>query len=106
MNRRLWFLVGAAAAAGLLVAASATATTKLSGPGKGAEAAAAPFAQAWAQVPRTTAGRKAKNVLVFGEEQDVNGFNTNMSCCNQAAGGFLGSLETLRGAFVQNEKGV
>src|SRR6185437_17026503 len=105
MHKRLWLLVGAAAAI-LIVATSATATTKVAGSAKGAESAAAPFSQAWAQVPRTTAGRKAKNILVFGEEQDVNGFNTNLSCCNQLAGGFLGAVEALHGAFNQNSKGV
>jgi len=106
MHRRLWLLAGAAAATILLVATSATATTKVAGSAKGAESAAAPFSQAWAQVPRTTAGRKAKSILVFGEEQDINGFNVDLSCCNQLAGNFLGAAETLRGAFVQNEKGL
>jgi peptide/nickel transport system substrate-binding protein len=105
MHKRLWLLVGAAAAI-LIVATSATATTKVAGSAKGAESAAAPFSQAWAQVPRTTAGRKAKSILVFGEEQDINGFNVDLSCCNQLAGNFLGAAETLRGAFVQNEKGL
>jgi ABC-type transport system substrate-binding protein len=105
MHRRLWLLVGAAAAI-LVVATSATATTKVAGSAKGAESAAAPFAQSWAQVPKTTAGRKAKNILVFGVEQDINGFNTNLACCNQLIGGFMGNLEAIHGAFNQNEKGV
>ena len=90
MHRRLWLLAGAAAAL-LLVAASATATTKVAGSAKGAEPAAAPFAQSWASVPRTTACRKAKAVLVFGVEQDINGFNASLTCCNQLLGGFLGA---------------
>ncbi len=105
MHRRLWLLAGAAAVL-LFVAASATATTKVAGSAKGAESSAAPFAQAWAQVPRTTAGRKAKSVLVFGVEQDINGFNVSLACCNQLIGGFLGALEAGRGAFVQNQKGI
>jgi ABC-type transport system substrate-binding protein len=105
MHKRLWLLVGAAAAI-LIVATSATATTKVAGSAKGAESAAAPFSESWANVPRTTAGRKAKNILVFGEEQDINGFNVDLSCCNQLAGNFLGAVEALRGAFVQNEKGI
>jgi len=88
------------------VAGSATATTKVAGSAKGAESSAAPFAQAWAQVPRTTAGRKAKSVLVFGVEQDINGFNTNLACCNQLIGGFMGAVEAQHGAFLQNNKGV
>jgi ABC-type transport system substrate-binding protein len=105
MHKRLWLLAGAAAAL-LLVAGSATATTKVAGSAKGAESSAAPFAQAWANVPRTTAGRKAKSVLVFGVEQDINGFNTDLACCNQLIGGFMGAIEAGRGAFVQNQKGV
>jgi len=105
MHRKLWLLAGAAVTV-LLVAASATATTKVASSAKGAESAAAPFSQAWAQVPQTTAGRKAKSILVFGIEQDINGFNTNLSCCNQLVGGFLGNLEAIHGAFNQDNKGL
>jgi peptide/nickel transport system substrate-binding protein len=105
MHKRLWLAAGAAAAI-LIATASATATTKVAGSAKGAESAAAPFSESWAQVPRSAEGRKAKNILVFGEEQDVNGFNTNLSCCNQLAGTFLGAGEALHGAFNQNNKGV
>src|SRR4051794_37898929 len=64
-------------AAILAVATSATATTKVAGSAQAADAtpAAAPFAQAWANVPRSQAARKAKDVLVFGQEQDIVGFN-------------------------------
>jgi peptide/nickel transport system substrate-binding protein len=106
MHRRLWLLAGAVAAVVVVVAGSATATTKVAGSAKGAESSAAPFAQAWANVPRTTAGRKAKSVLVFGVEQDINGFNTNLACCNQLIGGFMGAVEAQHGAFLQNQKGV
>ena len=105
MHKRLWLLAGAAVAM-LLVAVSATATTTKVSKGTSASLSAAPFAQAWANVPQTTAGRKAKSVLVFGEEQDVNGFNTNLTCCNQLAGGYLGFNETIRGAYNINNKGV
>ena len=105
MHRRLWLLAGAAAAV-MLLAASATATTKVAGSARGAESSAAPFAQSWAKVPRTTAGRKAKSVLVFGVEQDINGFNTVLACCNQLIGGFMGAAEAQHGAFNQNEKGI
>src|SRR4051794_41849692 len=104
MHRRLWLLAGAAAAI-LFVAASATATTKVAGSAKGAESSAAPFAQSWAKVPQTTAGRKAKSVLVFGVEQDINGFNTVLACCNQLIGGFIGAAEAPHGAFNPKEKG-
>jgi len=78
----------------------------VAGSAKGAESSAAPFAQAWANVPRTTAGRKAKSVLVFGVEQDINGFNTNLACCNQLIGGFMGAVEAQHGAYLQNQKGL
>jgi ABC-type transport system substrate-binding protein len=106
MHKRLWLLVGAAAAV-LLLAASATAKTKVAGTAAVADGtpAAAPFAQAWAQVPRTTAGRKAANVVVFGAEQDIDGFNTNLSCCNELWAGWMGGDETSYGPFIQNSKG-
>jgi len=105
MHRRLWLLVGAAAAV-LLLAASATAKTKVAGTAAVADGtpAAAPFAQAWAQVPRTTAGRRAANVVVFGAEQDIDGFNTFLSCCNEYWAAQMGENETTRGAFVLNNK--
>ncbi len=107
MHKRLWLLVGAAAAV-LLLAASATAKTKVAGTAAVADGtpAAAPFAQAWAQVPRTTAGRKAANVVVFGAEQDIDGFNTVLSCCNELWAGWMGENETTYGPYIQNQKGV
>jgi hypothetical protein len=71
MQRRL-LLVGAIAAGVLAVVATAGATTTSS---SAASLTAAPFAQSWANVPRTPAARRAKSVLVFGMEQDVSGFN-------------------------------
>ena len=107
MHRRLWLLVGAAAAV-LLLAASATAKTKVAGSAAVANGtpAAAPFAQAWAQVPRTTAGREASNVVVFGAEQDIDGFNTVLSCCNELWASWMGAGETTYGPFIQNQKGL
>jgi ABC-type transport system substrate-binding protein len=107
MNRRLVLLAGALAAV-LLVAASATAKTNLAGSAQvtGATPAAAPFAQAWAQVPRTTAGRQAAGVVVFGAEQDISGFNTNLTCCNELWAGNMGGTEALHGAFIPNQKGI
>jgi ABC-type transport system substrate-binding protein len=105
MHRRRRLLAGAAAVV-LLAAASANATAELSSSARGAESSAAPFDQAWAQVPRTTAGRKAKSILVFGVAQDITGFNRSLACCNQMSGGFMGAVEAQRGAFLQNDKGV
>jgi peptide/nickel transport system substrate-binding protein len=102
MRNRLWLLAGAAIAV-LLVAATATATTKVSSSADSATLAAAPFAQSWAQVPRTVAARKAKSVLVFGQEQDIVGFNTNLTCCNQFWAG-VQTVPVIRGAFITNNK--
>ena len=105
MHRRLWLLAGAAATV-LLLAASATAMSSGSARVSGGTPAAAPFAQSWAKVPTTTAGRKAANVVVFGIEQDINGFNTALACCNQLTASYMGGIETPHGAFNQNQKGV
>jgi ABC-type transport system substrate-binding protein len=100
-----WIAAGVALAATAMLVASAAAGTARTSHNLGARSQARPFAEAWAQIPRTTAGRRASSTLVFGEEQDINGFNTSLSCCNQLAGGFLGANEVLRGAFAQNNKG-
>src|SRR3954463_6676158 len=102
MRNRLWLLAGAALAM-LLVAATATATTKVSSQASSASLAAAPFAHSWAQVPRTTQARKAKDILVFGQEQDIVGFNTNLTCCNQFWAG-VQTVPVIRGAFITNSK--
>ena len=104
MHKRLWLLAGMALAV-LMVAASATATTKVAGSARAADAtlAAAPFAQAWANVPRTSAARAAKDILVFGQEQDIVGFNTNLTCCNQFWAG-VQTVPVIRGAYNINNK--
>jgi len=102
MRKRMLLLAGAALAV-LLVAATATATTRVQSRAGSSALAAAPFAQSWADVPRTPAARKAKNVLVFGEEQDIDGFNTNLTCCNE----FWAAVQTvpvIRGAYIVNNK--
>jgi peptide/nickel transport system substrate-binding protein len=105
MHRRLWLLAGAGAVV-LLLAASATATTKVAGSARAAATPAAmPFAQAFAHTPKTVAGRKAKLTTVWAEEQDINGFNTSLNCCNQLAGGLVAIDEAQHGAFNLNDKG-
>ncbi|HMH59577.1 MAG TPA: peptide ABC transporter substrate-binding protein [Galbitalea sp.] len=104
MQRRLWLLAGAGAAV-LMIAASATATTKVAGSAKGSTLAAAPFAQAWANVPKTAAARKAKSVLVFGMEQDVTGFNTGEESQNAYWAALTGNTPTLRGNYIIDDKG-
>jgi peptide/nickel transport system substrate-binding protein len=98
--RNLWLLAGAALAV-MLVAGHATATTNVTA--QGAASAAAPFSRSWASVPRTTAARKAKSILVVGQEQDIVGFNTNLTCCNQFWAG-VQTVPVIRGAFITNDK--
>jgi peptide/nickel transport system substrate-binding protein len=104
MHRRLWLIAGTVIVV-MIVAATATATTKVAGSAHAADAtpAAAPFAHSWATVPRTTAARKAKDIVVFGQEQDIVGFNTNLTCCNQFWAG-VQTVPVIRGAFITNDK--
>lgn len=107
MRKRLWLLAGAAAAV-LVVATSATATSRVAGSASASRGtpAATPFATLFAHTPKTVAGRKAKLTTVWAEEQDINGFNINLNCCTQLAGGLIGNYEASRGAFQLNAKGV
>jgi peptide/nickel transport system substrate-binding protein len=82
MPKRIFLIAGAALAV-LVIASSATAVGHRASVSDGATASAAPFAQSWAQVPRTSAARQAKDILVFGEEQDIVGFNAALTCCSQ-----------------------
>src|SRR3954469_14056076 len=103
MHRRLWLLAGVGAAV-LLLAASATATTKSASSARGATLSAAPFAQSWANVPRTPAARKAKSVLVFGAEQDVVGFNTALASENAFWGVVMGGTPIIRGEYIIDDQ--
>ena len=82
MRKRI-SMMAVVAIAMLVVASSATAVGKHAAGSASAQLAAAPFAEAWANVPRTPAARQAKSVLVFGQEQDIVGFNAALSCCSQ-----------------------
>ena len=104
MYRRLWLLVGAAAAV-LMVAATATATTRVAGSASSASLHAAPFAQAWANVPRSPAARKAKSVLVFGMEQDAAGFNTLEADENAYWAALTGNTPIIRGNYIIDNLG-
>jgi len=104
MYRRLWLLVGAAAAL-LMVAATATATTRVAGSANSATLHAAPFAQAWANVPRSPAARKAKSVLVFGMEQDAAGFNTLEADENAYWAALTGNTPIIRGNYIIDNNG-
>jgi ABC-type transport system substrate-binding protein len=94
MRRGLTLLAGTALAI-LLVTASATASSRTA-PSRAL--AAAPFAESWANIPRTPAARAAKDTLVFGEEQDIDGFNTILTCCNEYWAG-VQVVPVIRGAY-------
>jgi peptide/nickel transport system substrate-binding protein len=88
---------------GFLVAAT-TATTGI-GQLRALKAtpAAARFAQSWAEVPRTPAARERKSIVVFGQEQDINGFNAVLTCCNQYWAG-VQTVPIIRGAFITTDR--
>ena len=100
--RHRWLTAGAAVAV-LVLAASATATGTTAGRPV-ATPAAAPFAQSWASVPRTTQARRAKSILVFGMEQDITGFNTALTCCGAYWAAVTGNVPELRGAYNIDDK--
>ncbi|MBX6370415.1 MAG: peptide ABC transporter substrate-binding protein [Rhodospirillales bacterium] len=104
MHRRIWPLAGTVAAV-LLLAASASATTSGASSRASSALAAAPFAQAWAHVPRTPAARKAKSVLVFGMEQDVTGFNTLNADQNAYWAAITGNTPVIRGTYIIDNNG-
>jgi len=80
MRKRLWLLAGVVLLIGAVTVTGATA--------KSAKISAS----------------AAKTTLVFGAEQDVNGFNTNLECCNQFWGVVIGNSGVLRGAYMIDNK--
>jgi peptide/nickel transport system substrate-binding protein len=104
MPKRPWLFAGAAIAV-LVLAATSTAMSTDAGAASAADAtpAAAPFAQSWANVPRTPAARRAKTILVFGQEQGIDGFNTYLTCCNQFWAG-VQMVPIIRGAYIISNK--
>jgi len=103
MHKRLWLLAVAAVAV-LLLAASATARTTSSGSVHAASLKAAPFAESWAQTPRTVAGRKAKDVVVIADEQDPSGFNVYQATQSSAWAGYM-ITPVIRGAYIITDQG-
>src|ERR671914_2447915 len=80
MGKRLWLLVGLVIIASTIMVTGATA--KSDGVSSSAQ--------------RTT--------LVFGAEQDINGFNTNLECCNQFWAVVIGNTPVLRGVSMINAR--
>jgi peptide/nickel transport system substrate-binding protein len=79
MRIRLWLLLGTAVIASAIMVGGATANN-------------------------AGGSRAAKTVLLYGAEQDVNGFNTYLECCNQFWGVVIGGTPVIRGAYVVNPK--
>ena len=80
MGKRLWLLAGAVILASAIMVTGATAK----------EAGVSSSA--------------AKTTLVFGAEQDINGFNTNLECCNQFWAVVIANSPVLRGAWIITSK--
>ena len=104
MHRRVWFLAAAVVAV-LGLAGSAAAVTA----GKSANSAsslhAAPFAKAFANVPRTPAARAAKKTMVFGLEQTVTGFNLGNADQNAFYAAIVAGTPVIRGIYIIDNKG-
>jgi ABC-type transport system substrate-binding protein len=95
-------VIVAAATALVVVAAPATAGRSV----PDTTPAAAPFAEAWADVPASPAARRARNIVVFGISGVGGGFNTALNCCNNVLANYVGVNEALHGAFEQDDKGT
>jgi peptide/nickel transport system substrate-binding protein len=104
MFKRMPVYVGVALVV-VSVAASANATTKRAGNAKSSAIAAAPFAESWANVPRTPAARRAKDTLVFGAEQDITGFNVQQADQSALWAQITGVSPTLRGIYIIDQNG-
>ena len=105
MHRRVWFFAAAAVAV-LGLAGSATAMTAAKGSSSNARSPhAAPFAKAWASIPRTPAARAAKKTMVFGLEQTVTGFNLGEADENAYYAAIVAGTPLLRGNYVIDQKG-
>src|SRR5207244_9576935 len=80
MGKRLWLLAGVVMIASAIVVAGGTAKTA------------------------KVSGAAAKTTLVYGAEQDINGFNTNLECCNQFWAVVIANSAVLRAAYIISVK--
>jgi len=104
MHRRVWFLAAAVAAV-FGLAGSAAAMTAASPSSNAQVLRAAPFAKAWASIPRTPAARAAKKTMVFGLEQTVTGFNLGDADENAFYAAIVAGEPILRGNYIIDNKG-
>ena len=87
----------------LVLVAAAFAATASARPDRTARGAA-PFAQAWSHVPQSQSMRRAKDILVFGMEQDIDGFNTALTCCGAYWAAVTGNTPITRGTYNIDNK--
>ena len=104
MHRRVWFLAAAVVAV-LGLAGSAAAVTAGKSSNSASSLHAAPFAQAFANVPRTPAARAAKKTMVFGLEQTVTGFNLGNADQNAFYAAIVAGTPVIRGIYIIDNKG-
>ena len=104
MHRRVWFLAAAVVAV-LGLAGSAAAVTAGKSSNSASSLHAAPFAKAWANIPRTPAARAAKKTMVFGLEQTVTGFNLGNADQNAFYAAIVAGTPVIRGTYIINNKG-
>lgn len=104
MHRRVWFLAAAVVAV-LGLTGSAAAVTAGKSSNSASSLRAAPFAKAWANIPRTPAARAAKKTMVFGLEQTVTGFNLGNADQNAFYAAIVAGTPVIRGTYIINNKG-
>jgi len=104
MHRRVWFLAAAVVAV-LGLAGSAAAVTAGKSSNSASSLHAAPFAKAWANIPRTPAARAAKKTMVFGLEQTVTGFNLGNADQNAFYAAIVAGTPVIRGIYIIDNKG-
>jgi peptide/nickel transport system substrate-binding protein len=104
MHRRVWFLAAAVVAV-LGLAGSAAAVTAGKSSNSASSLHAAPFAKAFANVPRTPAARAAKKTMVFGLEQTVTGFNLGNADQNAFYAAIVAGTPVIRGIYIIDNKG-
>jgi peptide/nickel transport system substrate-binding protein len=105
MHRRVLFFAAALAAVLGLVGSAAAMTAGSDSSSSAQGLRAAPFAKAWASVPRTPAARAAKKTMVFGLEQAVTGFNLGDADENAFYAAIVAGTPILRGAYIIDNKG-
>lgn len=104
MHRRVWFLAAAVVAV-LGLAGSAAAVTAGKSASSASSLRAAPFAKAFANVPRTPSARAAKKTMVFGLEQAVTGFNLQQADQNAFYAAIVAGTPIIRGNYLIDNKG-